>query len=288
MPAAKVGPEAYALQYNPRLLVTNLQAKMATRAEKSVATRRRPGWNLDVRYGPGPKETLDVFPGDAPGRPIMIYFHGGFWFSGDKAGNTCLMNPVLDAGGCVALPNFDLCPDVSLSELIAEARRSVVWVYHNAKRFNGDPERVFVSGSSSGAHVAAMVAAHDWSGDGLPADLIKGVALSSGPYDVEPLIELPENEKIGLKLANIPRVRPLLNPPCGVRSMTLTVGGDESEAWKAMTHDYAKVCQKAGLTVNVFEIPNEDHVTVSDLMADPASPVAKAILEQMQLGGSTG
>ena len=268
-------------QYNPRVAVTDHQEKTGWRAEQSEATRARWACELDIRFGPGPKETLDVFLARTPGAPVQVYFHGGYWRSGNKSDIAFVAEPFLEAGACVVLPNYDLCPDVTLAELLAQTRRAIAWTHNNIDRFNGSPERIFISGSSAGGHITAMAMARDWTVDGLPTDLIKGTTPITGVHDVEPLLHISVNNDIRLAPEDVASVNPMVNPPQGDYPVIVAVGGAETESWIQMSRDYAEICRSAGFHVTYLETPGKDHFTITADMGKSESPLARAMLAQM-------
>jgi len=74
-----------------------------------------------------------------------------------------------------------------LMPMIEQVRRSVAWAARNAASFGGDPDRIYITGHSSGAHLGGCVLITDWEKDfGLPRDTVKGATLCSGMYDLKP------------------------------------------------------------------------------------------------------
>lgn len=278
-------PRELERQYNPRVAVADHAEKISARALESQATRERWPNQLDIRFGASEKETLDVFPAASPGAAVQVYFHGGYWRSGDKADIAFVAEPFLAAGACVVLPNYDLCPTVTLDELVLQTRRAIAWTHANIAAFNGDAERIFISGSSAGGHISALAIAHDWTADGLAADLIKGAALITGVHEVEPVLHISVNDDIRLDRAAARRASPMLNPPRGSPPVIVAVGGAETEAWIQMSRDYAELCRGAGLEVAYLEPEGKDHFTITASMGEADSPLARAMLAQMGLGG---
>ena len=113
----------------------------------------------DVPYGPFPANTLDVFVPQGEGPfPVVIYLHGGMWWSGDKALPPRWRDAYLDAGlACVSI-NYRLTGEARWPAQLDDAIRAVQFVRSRADEWNLDAGRVGLVGASAGAHVALMAA----------------------------------------------------------------------------------------------------------------------------------
>lgn len=276
-------PEEFERQFNPRAAVPDHQPKIDARTAMSKAARQRLSGEYDVRYGPGEKETLDVFPAATPDAPVQLYIHGGYWRAQDKSDVTFLAEPLTAAGACTVIMNYDLCPAVTVPEIVAETLRAIGWTYRNIGQYGGDPARIFISGNSAGAHLGAMALAHDWSVDGLPEDIIKGAVLLTGVYDPEPVLALSVNDQIRLTREQIPLVDPMRHPPRRALPLTIAVGGAETESWIKQSRDYHALCVEKGISADYLEMPGEDHFTMTGAMGEPEKPALQAIFRQMGL-----
>ena len=173
-------PETLELEFNPRATARNIDERLAASAAASAETRARLDCVLDVRYGPGEKETLDIFPAASPGAPVQLFIHGGYWRAMDKSDYSFIADVFQPAGATTVVINYDLCPAVTLDTIVEQSNRSIAWTWRNIADHGGDPDRLYVSGNSAGGHLTAMALAHDWTADGLPADVIKGAAPDHG------------------------------------------------------------------------------------------------------------
>ena len=270
-------------QFNPRVTVPDHADYLARRGVAAAQARERLRAVYDVAYGPGPLERLDIFPGPRPAAPVQVYFHGGYWRAADKRAFSHLAEPLVAAGAAMVLVNYDLCPAVTVDQIIAESRRAIAWIYRNIAAQGGDPSRIYISGSSAGGHLAAMALAHDWAAVGLPADLIKGAAVITGVHDLEPVLHISVNREVRLDAAGARRNSPLNNPPRRPTPVIVAVGALESREWIKQSKDYAAVCGDAGCAVDYLEIPAANHFSVTETLGELDSPLSGAIRGQMGL-----
>ena len=183
--------------YNNRALVPEHEMHFGRWREASVHAREALEARLDLRYGKGPNETLDVFlPRRASGSgpaPVVVFIHGGYWRSLDKSDHSFLVSPFVDQGACVIVPNYALCPAVTIPEITMQMVRALEWTWRHAADFSASPDRITVWGHSAGGHLAAMMLSCLWPAQAadLPVDLVKSALSISGLYDLEPLAHTP-------------------------------------------------------------------------------------------------
>ena len=150
-------------EYNNSGKVANAAEYLARYPTDSARTRDELPARLDLRYGPAPGETLDLFLPDGGGpAPVHVFVHGGYWRALGKADFSFVARGLQPAGVLVAVIDYALIPTVDMDELVRQVRASVAWLHRNAAAFGGDPGRITVSGHSAGGHLAAMLMATDW------------------------------------------------------------------------------------------------------------------------------
>ncbi len=273
------------LEWQPRLTVPDAEGYIDRGGRRSAAVRERLPCRLDIPYGDTPRQVLDVFPAAAPGAPVFFFIHGGYWRNLHKNVYSEVVEPVVAAGGAAVTPEYELCPDVTVPDIVDQVRRALVWTFDNIADHNGDPGRIHVGGHSAGGHLTAMMMATDWpAAHGLPEGLIRGAVPISGVFDIEPHRHTDLQEEIRLTAeaaaANSPQHLPLhFNGP-----VVCAVGGGESESFKAQSRDFARKCREHGLEAEYLELESDNHFDVTDRMADPGYPLTRAILAQMGLG----
>jgi arylformamidase len=160
----------------------------------------------------GRLEELDFFPTAAPDAPIHVFVHGGAWIGLSKESSRLGAPAFVDTGANYVSLGFPGIFDVeSLSQMADAVRRAIVWLYRNKAQHGGDTQRIFISGHSSGGHLAAVALTTDWSRYGVPQDVLKGGLCISGLYDLEPVSLSYRNEYLGLTAAEIQELSPIRN-----------------------------------------------------------------------------
>lgn len=249
-------------QYNPRETVPDFKTHFDRFVELSNETRHLLGGKLDVRFGTGPKETMDVFLSPDPGSPVHVFFHGGYWRSQDKKDYAFVARDLVDAGFTVICPNYDLCPDVTVGDITDEAVRCIEYIYHHLDEFNGDRDRISISGHSAGGQIVARLATHDWEetlGDAMPFCAIVPI---SGVFDLEPIRHTTLNEDIRLDAAAAADNSPMLDAaPLNARIMVV-VGGNETPEFVRQSEAYGAYCGGGDLKVPVYKAWGANHFTV--------------------------
>jgi arylformamidase len=270
-------------QYNPRESVPEYPQLAKKRAEQSRRVRESAKSWLGVPYGSSPREKLDIYPADQPGGPVLIYIHGGYWRSGSKEDNCNFVPVFTKRGASVVLVEYDLCPSVTISDIVRQTRSAIVWVYRNILRYSGNPSKIYLSGHSAGGHLTAMALAHDWTSEGLPRDLIKGAVASSGVYDLDMVMRISVQEQVKLTPELAQENSPFVHPPLPICPVIVAVGGAEPKGWQQMSEDFFKLCKQRGVDCEYLIIPGANHYTMSEHLADAESPLAQAMLRQMSL-----
>lgn len=240
---------------------------------------------LDLAYGDSQAETLDLFMADSDSAPIHMYIHGGYWQANTKKSSNFIARPLVAAGAHVAVIDYALCPDVTIDEIGRQCRAALAWLWREAERLGGDPERITISGHSCGGHLVGMAMATDWAsfGEGLPQDLVKGGVSVSGVFDLAPLVNTSINDKVGMDEETARRNSPLFMEPACDAPLALYWGGDETVAFRDQSEAMAAAWGAKGIETVAEAIPGVNHFTVLTRMEDPDYPATRAILQQLGL-----
>ena len=123
---------------------------VAARVSRSEAFKKAHAGRIDLRYGAGARQRLDVFSAGASGAPTLLFIHGGYWQQNDKEPFAFLGEGLLPAGFNLANIEYTLAPAARMDQIVGEVRAAVAWTIEHAKEFGGDPGRVTIFGESAG------------------------------------------------------------------------------------------------------------------------------------------
>ena len=184
----------------------------------------------------------------------------------------------------VVLPNYDLCPQVRITDIVHQMRRAIAWVYKNIAKHNGDPKRIYVSGHSAGGHLTGMMISTDWSKEGrLPKDLIKGSAPLSGLFDIEPHRHSQLQPDIRLTAKEAKAMSPMYLPPFAKGPSIVAVGGAEPDLFHWQSLEYAARLRLYRIKADYVSTPGDNHFAITDRLGNARDPLTKALIAQMGL-----
>ena len=273
-------------EYDLRPLWPDVPEVIAHRENKSAEVRGRIPGRLNIAYGTGPKETLDVFPpsNGRAGAPALIYIHGGYWQMSDKDDTTYIAPAFLDAGVAFVTLNYTLAPDGDIDQMVEQCRRAVAWIYRNAAEIGVDPERLYVAGHSAGGHLTAMLLATDWTGvdPTLPKVPVRGACALSGLYDLEPIRLTFLNDVLALTPETARRNSPLFLDPVANIPLILSVGGLETDEFKRHQAELLAAWGARGLTIGEIPAPGCHHYTIVGHFGDSGSALHKAMISMIR------
>jgi arylformamidase len=251
----------------------------------SERVRARLGAPKRHAYGSAPMEQLDLFPTAKSNAPINVFIHGGAWRTRAVKDYAFLAEMIVRAGGHWIGLDFDgvEATQGDLLPMADQVRRGVAWVYKNAKSFGGDPNRIYVSGQSSGAHLAGNVVTTDWKDYGVPNDIVKGALLCSGMYDLKPVRLSKRSEYVAFtdeSEAKLSSQRRLDRLNCPV---IVAYGTFETPEFQRQNREFAAAVKAVGKPVTLLVAEGYNHFEIAEAIGNPLSLLGSAVLEQMKL-----
>lgn len=272
--------------YDQSVYAPNQEQVAKRRRLASEAAIKRLGAPERVAYGPSEIEKLDIYKTKRSNAPIRIFIHGGAWRGGSAKDSAFPAEMFLAAGAHYVVPDFVSVLEAggNLMPMAEQVRRAVAWVYKNAASFGGDPNRVYLSGHSSGAHLAGVTLITDWRKDfGVPADIVKGALLISGMYDLKPARLSKRSAYVKFtdeieQALSTQRHLDKLNTP-----VIVAHGTQETPEFQRQSREFAAAVKATGKPIQFIVGEGFNHFEMQETLGNPYGLAGRAALEQMQL-----
>src|SRR5436190_4532519 len=265
-------PIDYETEYNNRARVPEhpeIFARWAREGEdyRAEAMKERRA-ELGLSYGSSLRQFIDLFsPRGATTAPLTLFIHGGYWRSLDPSQFSQVARGLNSHGVAVAVVGYDLCPEVTIAEIIEQIRHACLFLWLRTG------QRMMIYGHSAGGHLAGAMVATDWQAryPKAPPDLVPSAYSISGLFDLTPLVGVPMAQDLRLDADEAQRVSPLFWPAPAGRVFDAVVGGLESSEFLRQSRTVAETWGKAGADAHYEAIAGTNHFTVIDPLADPKS-----------------
>ncbi|MGE0734985.1 MAG: alpha/beta hydrolase [Alphaproteobacteria bacterium] len=271
--------------YDQRAWAPNAQEVIAGYRTESDATLARLGPPLTFAYGPSPVETLDVFRSPSAGAraPIHMFVHGGAWRLLSKRDSYFPANAFAGRGVHFIAVDFALIDKVDLAEMVRQVRAAVAWTYRNAEQFGGDPERIFVSGHSSGGHLTGCVLTTDWRQFGVPETVLKGGMCASGMFDLHPVRLSARSSYVKLDDAMEQALSAQRNLDFVHCPITVVYGDMETPEFQRHGRDFAAALKARGLPHELVVGEGLNHFELAATFGRQDGVLARAARRLMRL-----
>jgi len=270
----------YEAEYNARARVPEYEEiflRWAGDAEIYRADALKEGRaELGLAYGDTPRQTVDLFlPQGSAAAPLALFVHGGYWRSLDPSLFSHTARGLNARGIAVAVAGYDLCPIVTIADIIEQIRRVCVFLWQR----RGQPMLVY--GHSAGGHLAACMVATDWPSlyPKAPTDLVAAGYAISGLFDLAPLLKTSMNQDLKLDGESARRVSPQFWPLPSGRVFDTVVGALESSEFRRQSRELAEAWKQNGAQTRFAEIAATNHFTVLDGLTDPQSAMTARVAE---------
>jgi arylformamidase len=272
--------------YDQSKYAPNLAQIVRRYGTNSEAVRTRLGAPTRIAYGATPIEGMDLYRTQRTNAPVHVFIHGGAWRGQTAAVSAYAAETFVHAGAHYIALDFNNVLETKgdLMAMADQVRRAVAHVYKNAASFGGDPGRLYLSGHSSGGHLAGVVLTTNWEKNfGLPKDVIKGALCCSGMYDLKPVRMSARSNYVTFtdeaeQALSSQRHLELLNAP-----VIVTYGTLETPEFQRQSRDFAAAVKAAGKPVELLVGDGYNHFEMPETLANPYGLLGRAALAQMKL-----
>ena len=240
-------------------------------AARAAAYRAQTPCELDLAYGDGPRNRLDLFLPDGPPKGLVVIVHGGYWVAFDKTSWSDLAEGARALGWAVAMPSYTLAPAATLPEITVEIAAAISFA---ATKIIGP---IHLAGHSAGGHLVTRMICQ--SGPLAPeiAARIKRVVSISGLHDLRPLQAHSMNEKLGLTAQTATSESAALTAPLPGISVTAWVGACERPEFLRQSTLLTEAWRIKGADTQLIAEPGKHHFDVIDGLKDPENPLSQAL-----------
>jgi arylformamidase len=266
-------------EYSPSSCVASLAPLLAAYATRSRKAEQQFLCRKDLHWGEAEDETFDFFPAARADAPLLLFIHGGYWQELSKNESLFAAPDCVRNGIAFAALDYTLAPKARLDKIVEQCRRAVAYFHREAGTLGFDPRRMYVAGSSAGAHLAAMLLVGGWEGQfGLSVSPVAGAILLSGIYDIEPLMGTYIDGALRLTSRDIRLLSPMRLPPGTGVPVIVAWGERETSEFKRQSRAYASRRSTAGFRVSAFEVAGANHFDIALRLVDRTSALGRATL----------
>ncbi|MGW6659587.1 alpha/beta hydrolase [Rhodococcus sp. NPDC055024] len=259
--------DALDAEYAIERSVEDFDGYLESYARRSADVRSRLPFS-EVSYGPTRAETFDIFPASVVRlAPVVVFIHGGYWYQGSKTDFSFMAEGLVSSGISAVIEDYELCPTVSMTEIVRQHRALIAYLYRNAGELGIDRDHIYVAGHSAGGHGAAAVLATDWSYYGLPNDVVRAGICISGLYDLRPIPFTFVGPHVQLTGTETVELSPMLDVPDSLPPLLIAYGTKETSEFQRQSVDFELACRSNGLDTMLMPL-NRDHYDIIDALAD--------------------
>ncbi|XP_062553004.1 kynurenine formamidase [Armigeres subalbatus] len=280
-------PSEWSKRFPTATEVINFHVKFIT--EVSKKNRQELSCELDVEYGSGDSEKFDIYGANLPrDAPLFVYIHGGYWQMLSKTDSGYCAEPLVAKGYRVIVLDYELCPNITLEELVSQIKRAGEYILNYAGE--NHVKHISFAGHSAGAHlIAAMLDLSFATTVKDELQFIKHVYLISGVFRLDELRftkEVNENNLLCLNDENIANLSPLNSDyrhlsNSGIK-FHVYVAENDSAVFKQMSNDIHKHLDNCGITSSLQILPGLDHFDIVEKLSEKSHSITHAILENFE------
>lgn len=270
--------------YDQSVYAANMATVAARYGSNSDIARSRLSAPERIAYGPGPKSAFDLYRTAGDAKPIQIFVHGGAWKATTAAHYAFLAECFIEAGAHLTILDFDWVQDHNgdLMPIADQITDAILWIAHNARQIGGDPDQIYLSGHSSGSHMAAVALTRT---ETSAPKAIKGAVLASGMFDMAPVRLSARSAYVSFTDASAAALSPLRHINKIATPILLAYGELETPEFIRQSNAFDEALTDAGKASEIIIGRNYNHFEIIETLANPYGLLGAAALSQMGLRG---
>ncbi len=272
--------------YDDHKTIPNLDLLLQENRERAKVIKDKLNPICDLSYGNEPIQKLDIYaPKNAKELPVLIDVHGGGWVAGSKNPRSIPAESIISKNIIWVTIDYGLAPEYRMCDMVSHIRKAVVWIYNNIAQYGGDPSRLYISGQSSGAHLAATTIMPGWHKNfDVPEKVIKGLIALSGIYDLDGLFyscETSISDALKLSLEESRQYSPMYHLPQHSIPTLIAYGSKEPLAYAIESKDYIKSLENAGCSVSLQVVPDANHFDMINALSNKEGSLFKSAIKMI-------
>ena len=260
-------------------------ARCAAHSDEARATLLKQGTLMQrMAYGPSAVEALDWYPSRAPHAPLVFFVHGGAWRRGLAKDYGMAAAWLHERGAHLVVPDFSAVTDVDgdMLTMAEQLQRALAFTVRHAAEIGADAQRIYVVGHSSGAHLAAGLASHNWAPKGFTKSPVHGLLCCSGMYELEPVSLSARSNYVRFSPKTLQDLSPQRHLHHITMPVTLMCGENESPEFKRQARDFAQGLSDRGADLTFRWGADLNHFEMLETFAHPKGLMSQYVQALMQ------
>ena len=226
---------------------------------------------LDIRYGPDPRESFDLFLPEETPKGTLVFLHGGYWLRFDKSYWSHYAKGVLANGWAVAIPSYPLAPQLTIAQITDSIARLIC---HIAETEDG---AIALAGHSAGGHLVTRMACAGVLPESVAEHIIRVVSIS-GVYHLNPLLNTKLNDTLQLTQSEAMTESPVHLQPVSTIPLTFWVGDQERPEFLRQTRMIAERWTVIDAQVHSVYESDKHHFNIINSLQDKHGNLTREIL----------
>lgn len=264
--------------------MTEVMTECAALSAKARALVQSRGVQVQrLAYGPTEVEALDWYPSQTLHAPLVFFVHGGAWRRGQAQDYAMAAEWLHQIGAHLVVPDFSAVTDVqgSLPTMVNQLQRALTFTARTAPKLGANPQRIYVVGHSSGAHLAACLAAYNWQQQGVDPKPVHALMCCSGMYELEPVSLSARSQYVSFDRQTLQDLSPQRHLHHFNMPIRLLCGDQESPEFKRQMLEFAQLLSEKNPHLQYLWGQGLNHFEMLKSFASPDGLMSQTLLDLM-------